>query len=103
MESRQQETILESKNTGRIDGGYGQGNEPDAGSKEDQCACVLRNFEEGEFVDRDKLEPKHFQKWVDFAKKEEWDWTSIQHFSLTKSKRRTDTFKPGRRDKEILD
>lgn len=33
-----------SKNTGRIDGGYGQGNEPDAGSKEDQCACVLRNF-----------------------------------------------------------
>ncbi len=25
-------------------------------------------FEEGEFVDRDKLEPKHFQKWVDFAK-----------------------------------
>lgn len=26
-------------------------------------------FEEGEFVDRDKLEPKHFQKWVDLAKK----------------------------------
>ena len=25
-------------------------------------------FEEGEFVDRDKLEPKHFKKWVDFAK-----------------------------------
>jgi L-rhamnose isomerase len=25
-------------------------------------------FEEGEFVDRDQLEPKHFQKWVDFAK-----------------------------------
>jgi L-rhamnose isomerase len=25
-------------------------------------------FEEGEWVDRDKLEPKHFQKWVDFAK-----------------------------------
>ena len=25
-------------------------------------------YEEGEFVDRDKLEPKHFQKWVDFAK-----------------------------------
>jgi len=25
-------------------------------------------FEEGEHVDRDKLEPKHFQKWVDFAK-----------------------------------
>lgn len=25
-------------------------------------------FDEGEFVDRDKLEPKHFQKWVDFAK-----------------------------------
>ena len=23
---------------------------------------------DGEFVDRDKLEPKHFQKWVDFAK-----------------------------------
>ncbi len=26
-------------------------------------------FEKGEFVDRDKLEPRHFKKWVDFAKK----------------------------------
>lgn len=26
-------------------------------------------FEDGKFVDRDKLEPKHFQKWIDFAKK----------------------------------
>ena len=26
-------------------------------------------FEPGEFADRDKLEPKHFRKWVDFAKK----------------------------------
>lgn len=25
-------------------------------------------FEEGEFADRDKLEPKHFAKWVQFAK-----------------------------------
>ena len=25
-------------------------------------------FEDGEFADRDKLEPKHFNKWVDFAK-----------------------------------
>ncbi|MBE6954509.1 MAG: L-rhamnose isomerase [Ruminococcaceae bacterium] len=25
-------------------------------------------FEEGEYADRDKLEPKHFQKWVDFCK-----------------------------------
>ena len=25
-------------------------------------------FEEGEVVDRDKIEPKHFKKWVDFAK-----------------------------------
>lgn len=25
-------------------------------------------FENGEFVDRDKLEPRHFQRWVDFAK-----------------------------------
>ena len=25
-------------------------------------------FEDGQFVDRDKLEPKHFQKWVEFAK-----------------------------------
>lgn len=25
-------------------------------------------FEEGEWVDRDKLEPKHFKKWVEFAK-----------------------------------
>lgn len=26
-------------------------------------------FDEGEYVDRDKLEPKHFAKWVEFAKK----------------------------------
>lgn len=26
-------------------------------------------FEDGEFADRDKLEPKHFKKWVEFAKK----------------------------------
>lgn len=26
-------------------------------------------FEDGEFADRDKIEPKHFKKWVDFAKK----------------------------------
>ena len=26
-------------------------------------------FEEGEYVDRDKLEPKHFAKWVEFGKK----------------------------------
>ena len=26
-------------------------------------------FEKGEFADRNKLEPKHFRKWVDFAKK----------------------------------
>lgn len=25
-------------------------------------------FEDGEWADRDKLEPKHFQKWVEFAK-----------------------------------
>lgn len=25
-------------------------------------------FEDGEFADRDKLEPKHFKKWLDFAK-----------------------------------
>ncbi len=25
-------------------------------------------FEEGQWVDRDQLEPKHFKKWVDFAK-----------------------------------
>ena len=25
-------------------------------------------FENGEWADRDKLEPKHFQKWVDFCK-----------------------------------
>ena len=25
-------------------------------------------FEEGDWADRDRLEPKHFQKWVDFCK-----------------------------------
>ena len=26
-------------------------------------------FDEGEFADRDKIQPKHFKKWVDYAKK----------------------------------
>ena len=26
-------------------------------------------FEDGEFADRDKIEPKHFKKWVEYAKK----------------------------------
>ena len=30
---------------------------------------AMQSFEKGEFADRDKLEPKHFRKWVDFAKK----------------------------------
>ena len=25
-------------------------------------------FEDGEFADRDAIEPKHFRKWVDYAK-----------------------------------
>jgi len=29
-------------------------------------------FEDGEFVDRDKIEPKHFEKWVKFAKERGW-------------------------------
>jgi len=29
-------------------------------------------FEDGEFVDRDKIEPKHFEKWVEFAKERGW-------------------------------
>ena len=34
-------------------------------------------FEKGEFADRDKLEPKHFRKWVDFA------WKSMYpHFGI---------------------
>ena len=33
------------------------------------CMRAMQFFEDGEFADRDKLEPKHFQKWVDFAKK----------------------------------
>lgn len=28
-------------------------------------------FEEGEWADRDQLEPKHFEKWVEFAKEKE--------------------------------
>lgn len=30
-------------------------------------------FEPGEYADRDKLEPKHFAKWVEFAKKHNMD------------------------------
>lgn len=38
------------------------------GTKKINVHACYAIFEEGEFADRDKLEPKHFQKWVDFAK-----------------------------------
>ncbi len=38
------------------------------GKKKVNVHACYAIFEKGQFVDRDKLEPKHFQKWVDFAK-----------------------------------
>ena len=38
------------------------------GAKKINVHACYAIFEEGEFVDRDKLEPKHFKKWVEFAK-----------------------------------
>ena len=39
------------------------------GTKKLNLHACYAIFEDGEFVDRDKLEPKHFAKWVEFAKK----------------------------------
>lgn len=38
------------------------------GQKKVNVHACYAIFEDGEFVDRDKLEPKHFAKWVKFAK-----------------------------------
>ncbi len=38
------------------------------GKKKVNVHACYAIFEEGEYADRDKLEPKHFKKWVDFAK-----------------------------------
>ncbi len=38
------------------------------GTKKINVHACYAIFEEGEFADRDKLEPKHFKKWVEFAK-----------------------------------
>lgn len=38
------------------------------GKKKINVHACYAIFEEGQWVDRDKLEPKHFKKWVDFAK-----------------------------------
>ena len=38
------------------------------GKKKINLHEIYAIFEEGEVVDRDKIEPKHFKKWVDFAK-----------------------------------
>ena len=38
------------------------------GTKKLNVHACYAIFEDGEYVDRDKLEPKHFKKWVDFAK-----------------------------------
>ncbi len=39
------------------------------GTKKINVHACYAIFDKGEFADRDKLEPKHFKKWVDFAKK----------------------------------
>lgn len=39
------------------------------GAKKINLHASYAIFEDGEFVDRDKIEPRHFKKWVDFAKK----------------------------------
>lgn len=39
------------------------------GKKKINVHACYAIFEDGEFVDRDKIEPKHFAKWVEFAKK----------------------------------
>lgn len=39
------------------------------GKKKINVHACYAIFEKGEHVDRDKIEPKHFKKWVDFAKK----------------------------------
>lgn len=38
------------------------------GKKKINVHACYAIFEDGEFADRDALEPKHFQRWVDFAK-----------------------------------
>jgi len=39
------------------------------GTKKMNLHASYAIFEDGQWTDRDKLEPKHFQKWVDFCKK----------------------------------
>ena len=39
------------------------------GKKKINVHACYAIFEDGEFADRDALEPKHFKKWVEFAKK----------------------------------
>ena len=39
------------------------------GQKKVNVHACYAIFEDGEFVDRDKIEPKHFKKWVELAKK----------------------------------
>lgn len=38
------------------------------GAKKLNVHACYAIFEDGEFADRDKLEPRHFKRWVDFAK-----------------------------------
>lgn len=39
------------------------------GTKKINVHACYAIFEDGEYVDRDAIEPKHFQKWIDLAKK----------------------------------
>ena len=50
------------------------------GKKKINVHACYAIFEDGVIVDRDKLEPKHFQKWV-LRKSIKWGLISTRHFS----------------------
>ena len=57
-----------------------------APAPKDQPPCLLCHFdEENPWVDRDRLEPKHFKKWWISARQEGWAQTLTPPFSPTPS------------------
>ena len=55
-------------------------------------------FEDGKIADRDKLEPKHFEKWVEFAKERKLEYYTDEFFNVIIRKNATTGFE----DEEII-
>lgn len=67
------------------------------------ASYAIFDEENGGWVDRDKLEPKHFKKWVDFCKARGLGCDFNPHLLFPPHVRPADPGLPQRKDSPLLD